>query len=73
MLIEAGAVLNGALLANNLVDQWIVYMAPSIIGDEGRGLFRLPEIKAMTDKKQLVMAGFRKIGPDLRLKLLPGE
>jgi diaminohydroxyphosphoribosylaminopyrimidine deaminase/5-amino-6-(5-phosphoribosylamino)uracil reductase len=71
VLIEAGAVLNGALLANNLVDQWVFYMAPTIFGDEGLGLFRLPGLRTMTDKKQLVIADIRKIGSDLRLKLLP--
>ena len=73
VLIEAGAVLNGALLENNLVDQWVLYMAPTIFGDEGQGLFRLPGLRTMADKKQLVIVDIRKIGPDLRLKLVPGK
>ncbi len=71
VLIEAGAVLNGELLAKNLVDQWVIYMAPTILGDRGRGVFTLSEIKAMADRKDFIMADFRKIGPDLRLKFLP--
>ncbi|CAG7856001.1 partial diaminohydroxyphosphoribosylaminopyrimidine deaminase / 5-amino-6-(5-phosphoribosylamino)uracil reductase, partial [biofilm metagenome] len=38
VLVEAGAVLNGALLTENLVDEWIIYMAPKILGDQGKGL-----------------------------------
>lgn len=71
VLIEAGAELNGKLLAKNLVDQWVIYMAPTILGDQGRGLFKLPEIRTMEDKKKFIMVDFRKIGPDLRLKFLP--
>lgn len=69
LLIEAGATLNGALLAENLVDEWIVYMATSILGDQGRGLFTLPGLRRMADKKQLNLLDVRQVGPDLRLVL----
>ena len=32
VLVEAGATLNGSLLNTNLVDEWMVYMAPCILG-----------------------------------------
>lgn len=67
LLVEAGPVLNGALLAENLADEWIVYMAPCVLGDRGRGLFTLPGIRTMADKKLLKLADARQIGPDLRL------
>ena len=67
VLVEAGAVLNGALLERNLVDEWLVYMAPCILGDKGRGLFNLPSMNTMADKKQLKLSSFRQVGPDLRL------
>ena len=69
LLVEAGPTLNGALLAENLVDEWIVYMATSILGDQGRGLFTLPGVLRMADKKQLSLLDVRQIGPDLRLVL----
>ncbi len=65
--VESGATLNGALLTENLVDEWIVYMAPCILGDEGRGLFHLPGLQEIKDKKSLQLLNFRQIGPDLRL------
>ncbi|QWF70356.1 bifunctional diaminohydroxyphosphoribosylaminopyrimidine deaminase/5-amino-6-(5-phosphoribosylamino)uracil reductase RibD [Methylomonas paludis] len=65
--VEAGATLNGALLESNLVDEWLIYMATCILGDQGRGLFHLPGIQTMTQKKQLNLLNIRQIGPDLRL------
>ncbi len=67
VLVEAGPVLNGALLATGLVDQWVVYMAPSILGDEGRGLFSLPGLKSMADKVRLQILDIRKVGVDFRV------
>jgi len=69
LLVEAGSVLNGALLAEGLVDEWVVYMAPCILGDQGRGLFTVPGLQNMADKKSLTVRDFRQIGPDLKLTL----
>jgi diaminohydroxyphosphoribosylaminopyrimidine deaminase/5-amino-6-(5-phosphoribosylamino)uracil reductase len=71
VLVEAGAVLNGALLAENLVDEWVVYIAPCILGDSGRGLFHLPHVTTMADKKVLRLLDTRQVGGDLRLVLEP--
>ena len=73
LLVEAGSVLNGALLAEGLVDEWVVYMAPCILGDQGRGLFHLPGITTMADKKVLKLLDVRQVGGDLRLTLKPQE
>jgi diaminohydroxyphosphoribosylaminopyrimidine deaminase/5-amino-6-(5-phosphoribosylamino)uracil reductase len=73
VLIEAGAVLNGALLMENLIDELVVYMAPSILGDQGRGLFHLPGVTMMADKKVLKLLDVRQVGGDLRLTLEPQE
>ena len=67
VLVEAGAVLNGALLEQGLVDEWLVYMAPCVLGDQGRGLFHLPAAQTIADKKQFKMSSVRQVGPDLRL------
>ena len=71
VLVEAGAVLNGALLSANLIDELVVYIAPSLLGDQGRGLFHLPDIVAMADKKVLRWADVRQVGGDLRVVLVP--
>lgn len=73
VLVEAGPVLNGALLAAGLVDEWVVYMAPSILGDEARGLFSLPGLKSMADKVNLKILDIRKIGVDFRVTFSVNE
>jgi len=67
VLVEAGPTLNGALLAQNLVDEWVIYMAPCVLGDQGRGLFTLPDMNTMADKKNLNLVDVRQVGPDLKL------
>lgn len=70
VLIEAGAILNGALLAEDLIDEYIIYIAPCVLGDEGRGLFTLPSaLQTMNDKKLLHLKQTRQVGGDLRLTL----
>ena len=70
VLVEAGAILNGALLQGNHIDEWVVYMATCILGDKGRGLFHLPHMQVMADKKQLQMTATRQVGADLRLTFI---
>ncbi len=67
LMIEAGPTLNGAFLERELVDEWRVYLAPSILGDEGRGLFHLPGLKTMKDKVTLSLQSVGQIGPDIKL------
>jgi len=70
VLVEAGPILNGALLASRLVDQWIVYAAPCIMGDTARGLFHVPAVQTMADRTDLQLLDVRQVGPDLRLKFI---
>lgn len=72
VLIEAGATLNGSFLAQNLVDEWIIYMAPCVLGDQGRGLFHLPDMQMMADKKMLQMHAVSKVGSDLKIQFSKG-
>jgi diaminohydroxyphosphoribosylaminopyrimidine deaminase/5-amino-6-(5-phosphoribosylamino)uracil reductase len=69
LLVEAGAILNGALLAQGLIDEYIIYMASCVLGDQGRGLFHLPSLHTMADKKILKLHDVRHIGADLKLTL----
>ncbi len=71
VLVEAGSVLNGALLAAGLIDEIIIYMASCILGDQGRGLFHLPQLQMMADKKKLHLRDVRQVGQDLKLTLIP--
>ncbi len=69
--VEAGSVLCGALLKNELVDEIIIYMAPHIMGDNAKGLFHLPELEKMKDRISLKIKDVRSIGSDIRIIALP--
>jgi len=65
--VEAGFKLNGSLLREGLVDEILIYLAPSILGDSACGMFKLPEL-ADLERKRLVQFGeLRTIGRDIRI------
>jgi diaminohydroxyphosphoribosylaminopyrimidine deaminase/5-amino-6-(5-phosphoribosylamino)uracil reductase len=69
--VEAGAALNGALLAAGLVDEWVAYVAPMAVGSDARGLFAHAPLMSLADAARFRLTDVRQFGPDLRLTLLP--
>ena len=69
--VEAGATLCGALLQENLADEIIIYMAPTIMGSDARGLFNLPELDQIKDKIDLKIKDIRAVGGDWRITIIP--
>ena len=69
--VEAGATLNGALLAAGLVDEWISYQAPLVMGHAGRGVFDMPELTEMAGRRHFEIRDVRVLGGDLRFLLRP--
>lgn len=65
--VEAGATLSGALMAEGLVDELVVYMAPHLMGDTGKGLLHLPDIQAMNQRLPLKINDIRAVGNDWRI------
>ncbi len=65
--VEAGSRLNGSLLQEGQVDEFLIYLAPSIIGDAARGMFHLPELTELAGRRQLNILDTRMIGPDIRV------
>ncbi|TVQ86396.1 MAG: bifunctional diaminohydroxyphosphoribosylaminopyrimidine deaminase/5-amino-6-(5-phosphoribosylamino)uracil reductase RibD [Chromatiaceae bacterium] len=72
VLIEAGPTLAGAALAAGLIDELILYLAPHLMGDAARGLFRLPALARMEQRIPLAITDVRQVGPDLRISARPG-
>jgi diaminohydroxyphosphoribosylaminopyrimidine deaminase/5-amino-6-(5-phosphoribosylamino)uracil reductase len=68
---ECGAVLAGALVKQNLVDELVLYIAPSLLGNQAKGLFDLGEISIMSDRIQLAIHDVRCIGKDIRITARP--
>jgi diaminohydroxyphosphoribosylaminopyrimidine deaminase/5-amino-6-(5-phosphoribosylamino)uracil reductase len=71
VMTEAGNNLNGALLAAGLVDEWVQYVAPVLLGDSARGLFKLPEPTTMEQRLNWQLMDSRQVGNDLRLTWRP--
>jgi diaminohydroxyphosphoribosylaminopyrimidine deaminase/5-amino-6-(5-phosphoribosylamino)uracil reductase len=70
VLVEAGPVVNGALLAAGLVDELVVYQAAHVLGDTARAVFVLPPLASMDDRPAFRLADVRRVGDDLRLTYL---
>ncbi len=71
--VEAGARLNGALLDQGLVDEWVIYLAPKLLGDSAKGLFHLPGMESMADGIDLSIIDIRAVGPDLRIRFIKAK
>lgn len=65
--VEAGFKLNGSLLRERCVDELLIYLAPSILGDAAQGMFDLPAVAALDERIQLTLRSVDRIGTDLRI------
>ncbi|MDO8417214.1 MAG: bifunctional diaminohydroxyphosphoribosylaminopyrimidine deaminase/5-amino-6-(5-phosphoribosylamino)uracil reductase RibD [Agitococcus sp.] len=66
VLVEAGAAVAGAFVEANLVDEWVLYFAPTLLGSEARPMFDWP-IQTMAQQQKLQISDMRMIGKDLRV------
>ncbi|MDH4392333.1 MAG: bifunctional diaminohydroxyphosphoribosylaminopyrimidine deaminase/5-amino-6-(5-phosphoribosylamino)uracil reductase RibD [Aquabacterium sp.] len=66
--VEAGAVLNAALLGAGLVDELLVYTAPKLLGP-GLGMAALPALAALDQALVFDFDDCQRVGDDLRLQL----
>jgi diaminohydroxyphosphoribosylaminopyrimidine deaminase/5-amino-6-(5-phosphoribosylamino)uracil reductase len=71
--VEAGATLAGAFLAAGLVDELVVYMAPSLLGPTALPLAQLPPLAHLDQRLRLEFVDCSHIGPDLRLIARPAR
>ena len=72
ILVESGPRLAGQLLRCGLLDELIVYMAPSLLGSDARPLLELP-LSTMDEKVELQVLDVRQIGKDWRFTLAPAD
>lgn len=66
VMVEAGARLSGAFLAQQLIDQLIIYTAPVIMGSSARPLFKI-NIEEMKNRLHISDFEIKKMGKDWRL------
>ncbi|RUO59489.1 bifunctional diaminohydroxyphosphoribosylaminopyrimidine deaminase/5-amino-6-(5-phosphoribosylamino)uracil reductase RibD [Pseudidiomarina insulisalsae] len=68
---ECGAELAGALVAAELVDEFVIYMAPKLLGDSGRGLLQLPAFHGLEQVPELTFESITQVGDDIRIIAYP--
>lgn len=71
VLFECGATLAGSMLAERLVDELVLYIAPKFMGADARSLLNLPEVGRMCDLAELAISDVRQTGPDIRITASP--
>jgi diaminohydroxyphosphoribosylaminopyrimidine deaminase/5-amino-6-(5-phosphoribosylamino)uracil reductase len=64
--VEAGGKLNGSLIREGCVDELLLYLAPSLIGD-AQGMFALPALTDLSLQRRLKFHEVKQIGSDLRI------
>ena len=69
--VETGATLAGAFLADGLVDELLLYVAPVMLGERARPLFEGLHIDDMTERLKMRIGESRRIGDDVRVLLRP--
>ena len=64
--VEAGEKLNGSLIKEGLVDEFLVYLAPKLIG-QGAGMAHVGPLEDLAHAVPLTFISTEKLGPDLRI------
>ena len=71
VLVEGGEGLNGALLAQNLIDELLIYYAPKLMGGAAKSMFAMPAFTEMNQAVNLEILDLRHIGVDIRVRAKP--
>jgi diaminohydroxyphosphoribosylaminopyrimidine deaminase / 5-amino-6-(5-phosphoribosylamino)uracil reductase len=68
VLFEGGSVLAGSLVENRLVDRFVVYVAPKLLGAHGTAAVGGLVIGSIDQAVDLQFTSIRRVGADLRLE-----
>ena len=73
VLVECGPTLAGALVEGGLVDELLLYLAPTLLGSGSRPLVELPAPADMASRAALRILESESIGDDLRVRMAVGK
>jgi diaminohydroxyphosphoribosylaminopyrimidine deaminase/5-amino-6-(5-phosphoribosylamino)uracil reductase len=73
ILLEAGERLCGEMLRNGLIDRFLLFYAPKLLGGVGKGLFSGVGAPLMADAVPLVIKKITKIGCDILVEAYPED
>lgn len=65
--VEAGMRLNGSLVRAGCVDEFLLYLNPSFLGEAALGMLELPMVAALGERRRLRLVSLEPIGQDVRL------
>ena len=65
--VEAGFKLNGSLIREGLVDEFLFYQAPKLLGTGAMGIANFGPLEQLDEGVQLELQDVARIGPDLRI------
>ena len=69
--VEAGFRLNGSLVRERCVDEFLVYLNPSFLGDGAQGMLDLPPLASLEERLKLRIVSLERVGEDLRVLARP--
>jgi diaminohydroxyphosphoribosylaminopyrimidine deaminase / 5-amino-6-(5-phosphoribosylamino)uracil reductase len=69
--VEAGFRLNGSLVREGCVDEFVVYLNPSFLGDDAQGMLDLPGFSLLESRLKLRILSLDRFGEDLRIVARP--
>jgi diaminohydroxyphosphoribosylaminopyrimidine deaminase/5-amino-6-(5-phosphoribosylamino)uracil reductase len=65
--VEGGFKLNGSLLREDCVDEFLFYLNPSLLGDAAQGMVNLPAAASLDARVALRLHAVERVGEDLRV------
>ena len=69
--VEAGFRLNGSLVREGCVDEYLLYLNPSFLGDNAQGMVDLAPFEGLEKRPRLKILGLDRFGDDLRILARP--
>ncbi len=69
--VEAGFKLNGSLVREGCVDEFLLYLNPSLLGDSAQGMLDLAAPASLDARLKLRLVSLERLGDDLRLLARP--
>jgi len=69
--VEAGFRLNGSLAREGCVDEFLIYLNASFLGDAAPGMLDLPAVGALEERLKLKLVSLDRLGDDLRILARP--
>jgi diaminohydroxyphosphoribosylaminopyrimidine deaminase/5-amino-6-(5-phosphoribosylamino)uracil reductase len=65
--VEAGFRLNGSLVREGCVDEYLFYLNPSLLGDTAQGIADLPAPASLDARSRMKIVSVDRLGEDLRI------